>query len=648
MADLVTLAALRALVSLSDPRLSPDGTQVAYVRTTADVAHDRMDHALIVQPAAGGAARVVDPGPFAGAPRWSPDGTRLAYLRHDAKHDEDQIVVVRLASGARVTVTRAANGVEHYAWSPDGRRFVYDTPDNEPNAAAAKAHDDLFSVGNNGFLTDKPAVPSHLWLAATGGGTARRLTHGTWSVYEGVPPFAGGTADPSWSSDGRTIVIARSPDADDAATDRSSIAIVDVTTGAVHEVGAPHRYVYEPAFAPAGGSFAYLRPHGPGPISVFDAVVATPSDGMGQDRTITFDRDVASLHWSGNVLVVGMVDGLRGGIAVIPPGDAPQRVDVGPLSVGDFDAGPHGEIAFVGSAPARPPELYVVRAPGAAPRAITAVNARLRALRYARVEPITWKASDGMVSEGLLVHPIGERPGVKYPLLVWHHGGPEAAVNLGFDEGTDEGLPIGQFGAARGWYVFLPNYRGSDDLGNAHEHAIFQDPGVGPMRDVMAGIASIEGRGVIDTTHECVGGHSYGGFMTGWIIGHDARWRCAVVGDGAVDWLQAYDLSAAGNLAWTRDSLGGSPWESAAMYERYRIDSPITYAPQVRTPTLILTGLVDQTVPFSESWTLFHALHDRGVPVRLIGIPTAHHTPHDPIRLESYEQYILEWISAHM
>jgi dipeptidyl aminopeptidase/acylaminoacyl peptidase len=642
MADVLTLAALRALVSLSYPRISPDGARVAYVRTVRDRPHDRLDAALVVQPVGGGAARVIDAGPFVSAPRWSPDGTRLAYLRHDAKHDEDQIVVVRLASGTRTSVTHAPRGVEHYAWSPDGRRFVYDTPDAEPNAAAAKDHDDLFAVGEDGYLTDKPAVPSHLWLVASDGGAARRLTRGSWSVYEGVPPFAGAPSDPSWSPDGRTIVIARAPDADDAATDRSSVALVDVATGAVRSGGGPRQYVYEPSFAPAGAQFAYLRPHGPGPISALDAIVA------GVDRTATLDRDVQSLRWSGNTLVATIVDGLRGGIVVIPQHGAPHRVDVGELSVAELDAGPHGELVFVGSAPARPPELYVVRAPGAVPRALTTVNAPLRALRYARVEPLRWTAPDGMVSEGLLIHPLDERPGVKYPLIVWHHGGPEAAVNLGYDEGTDEGIAIGQLAAARGWYTFLPNYRGSDDLGTAHEHAIFADPGAGPMRDVLAGLAAIEQRGAIDTARECVGGHSYGGFMTSWIIGHDSRWRCAVVGDGAVDWLQAYDLSASGNLAWTRDSLGGGPWQSAAMLARYHDDSPITFAMSVRTPTLLLTGLLDETVPFSESWTYYHALHDRGVPARLIAIPTAHHTPHDPVRLESYERDVLSWFSTYL
>jgi dipeptidyl aminopeptidase/acylaminoacyl peptidase len=164
-------------------------------------------------------------------------------------------------------------------------------------------------------------------------------------------------------------------------------------------------------------------------------------------------------------------------------------------------------------------------------------EARNRAARTVRQPPARY-APDGLVSEGLLVHPVHERAGTKHPLVIWHHGGPEGAINTGFFEGTDEGWPVGQLAAARGWYAFLPNYRGSDDLGTAHEHAIYQDPGAGPMSDVMAGLAAIERRGSIDTARECIGGHSYGGAMTAWIVEHDTRWRCAVLGD-AVDWEEA-------------------------------------------------------------------------------------------------------------
>ncbi len=643
MPDPLTLAALHALVSFSDPRLSPDGTRVAYVRTAHDYAHDRDAKSLVVAAADGTARRVIDPGPFAHAPRWSPDGTRLAYLRHGTGSERDQIVVVRAGGGTPQTVTRAPNGVQHFAWSPDGRRLAYDTPDDEPNAAAAKRHDDLFELGDDGFLTTRPLVPSHLWLVSAAGGRATRLTRGTWSVYEGVAPFAGGPSDPSWSADGRTILIARAPDPHDATTDRSAVAAVDVATGAVRDLGSLRQYVYEPVAGP-GGTYAYLRPHGPGPISAMDAVVAPLAGGDGDDRTEALDRDVESLRWAGDTLVATAIDHLQRAIYLIPPQGPPRRVDLGELSVGDADAGPHGELAFVGSGYGRPPEVYVVPAAGSAPRAVSADNDGLRRYAYGRAEVLSWTAPDGQVSEGILVHPLIEQPGVRYPLVVWLHGGPEGLIGLSY---AQESLPLGALAAARGWYAFFPNYRGSNDLGSAHEHAIFADPGAGPMSDVMAGLAAAERHAAVDPARECVAGHSYGGFMTSWIVGHDSRWRCAVVADGAIDLVETYNLSGNGNLAFIRDSLGGSPWDGKTA-QLYHDGSPISYATRVRTPTLIITGLADQVVPFTESFSFYHALEDNHVPVRLVGIPTAHHSPSDPVRRDAYFTTILDWLGAHL
>ncbi len=258
---------------------------------------------------------------------------------------------------------------------------------------------------------------------------------------------------------------------------------------------------------------------------------------------------------------------------------------------------------------------------------------------------LQWTAPDGERSDGIVTYPVGYQPGHRYPMVVYSHGGPEAQSQQTFGDQEIGRLRYGL--TAAGYIVFEPNYRGSDDLGNEHEHAIFADPGVGPGSDVMSGIAALEKTGAVDTARIAVVGHSYGGYMTTWLVGHEHIWRCAVVADGAIDWREEYDLSAAGNLAWTRDSLGGTPTDPAVA-PLYVSGSPITYANQITTPTLILSGTADQTVPISESFELYHDLADRHVPVRFVGLPGAHHSPSRPVQIDRYYSDILRWVETYM
>jgi len=635
----LTLQSYRSIVGVADARISPNGASVAFIASIGDYTHDRYDKRLMLVPAAGGAPTALTAiTKGLSDPQWSPAGDRLAYIA-DAK-GAAQIFTIPVHGGTPTQVTRAKSDVEQYAWNPSGTLVAYVTEDGPLDPAAAARHDDLWDVHDDGYLTTHQPESSHIWVVHAGGGSARRLTSGTWSVLEAAPPFVGAAIDPSWSADGTSIVFTMQSDADDSDSDRTSIATVNVATGKVAKLDTRTQYEYQPAYARSGHDIAYLYPRGPGPISVMNVFVADKQS----NRAVTsaLDRDVTSVGWlPGQRLLMLVSDHAQTALYVQGLNEAhATRLALGELNPTQFSVAKTGAIAFIASASNRPAEIYTLASPGATLRKLTNLNAKLASLDYGRSEEITWTGADGQRSDGILTYPVGYVAGKTYPLVLRIHGGPESFTSRGFD-------PLRQMLAGRGYLVFQPNYRGSDNLGTAHEHAIYRDPGEGPGNDVMAGVAAIEKMGIVDTSQEVVTGHSYGGYMTTWIIGHWHNWRAAVIGDGMVDWIQEYNLSAAGNLAWARDSLGGTPSDAAAA-PLYRTGSPITYVHQIVTPTLIISGTADETVPATESYELFHALHDQGVPVRFVAIPTAHHFPNDPVRAEGYYRVTLDWVTGHL
>jgi dipeptidyl aminopeptidase/acylaminoacyl peptidase len=637
----LSLADFRHFVSIDDAQISNDGSRVAYVQGVADFVHDRYkDSLLVVSVRGGAAARMLASGdPKIASPRWSPSGNAVAYLGK-AKGGTEQLFVVQARGGKPLQLTRAKNDIEQFAWSPNGTQLAFVTQDLPANSTEAPGGKNLFDVHDDGYLTAAKPLPSHIWLISARGGPARRLTHGSWSVLEAAPPFVGSPTDPSWSPDGRSIAFTKQADADDSDSDLTTIAAVDVSSGAIRKVGSHPKYEYEPVYSPDRDEVAYLSPRGPGPISVLNVFVA--AGGSEQDVTADVDADVvqAAVVPKSNALLLLAPQGVTNALWLKPSGSAAERIDLGSLAPSSFSVARDGTIAFIASRSDLPGEIYVTSIRGSAPRRLTFANRYFEQFTYGRSEEISWTSPDGQRSDGVLTYPVGYVAGRTYPLVLRIHGGPESSTGLEFDL-------LRQLLAARGYLVFQPNYRGSDNLGSAHEHAIFRDPGAGPASDVMAGIAAIEKMGVVDTSRIAVTGHSYGGYMTSWLIGHEHIWKAGVVGDGMVDWLQEYDESAAGNLAWTRDSLGGTPADAAAA-DLYRTGSPITYAAQMTTPTLIISGTADETVPATESYELFHALNDRGVPVRFVAIPAAHHFPADPVHIEGYFHVTLDWLERHL
>ncbi|HEY3781906.1 MAG TPA: S9 family peptidase [Fimbriimonadaceae bacterium] len=636
----ITIRDYRSLIGITNPQLSPNEKSVAFVKTAHDFKNDKDITTLCVVDLASKAIHTVTaPAENATSPRWSHDGSKIAFLKNNDDGTIAQICVVSSSGGSVKQITHVATGVQHFAWSPSGETFAFDSPD----PVDIQGHDDIFDLGDDGYLTNSKPTPSHIWLVPSSGGKPRRLTHGTWSVMENPPPFAGTPTDPSWSPDGRYITFARQANADNSDTDLSQVAIVDVKSGDVKNVTSQTTYEYNPVFSDKMNAIAYIRPHDR-PLGVMDAYAATLEGGE-KNIASNLDRDCLTVNWLRNfdAVVVTANDGLLS-TPILESFRGPVRYfKIGRRSVTDLTMG-EDKMVFVASNGETPTELYYLPKLTSTPIQLTHLNEALRNYDFGRYYGFAWKTPDGEVNDGVLTYPVGYQEGHKYPLLVFIHGGPEAASLDEFLPG--EGELLRHTMAGKGYFVFSPNYRGSDELGRKHEQGIFGNPGVGPASDILSGIDELVKEGLVDPNRITVAGHSYGGYLTCWLISHDHRWKSGSVLDGAVDWANEYNFSSDGNLAWTRDSLGGTPSDPATA-DLYKSGSPITYAGDITTPTLIISGTSDETVPITESYRLYHALKDHHVPVRFVGVPGAHHMPSDPVRYERFWQITEDWILAH-
>ncbi len=242
--------------------------------------------------------------------------------------------------------------------------------------------------------------------------------------------------------------------------------------------------------------------------------------------------------------------------------------------------------------------------------------------------------------DGILTYPPGYQPGRPYPLVLFIHGGPRGTSTMAFSARA-------QWLASHGWVVFQPNYRGSDNLGNAYQAAIWNDAGAGPGRDVMSGVDLLVKQGIADPTRMAVSGWSYGGYMTTWLLGnYPDRWRAGVAGAPVTDHIDQYVLSDIHSPVATYYS--GSPFTDPKLLQAYREQAPITYAPRIKAPTLVLCDTGDQRVPITESFILYHTLRDNGVETKFIAYPVAGHSPSDPVHRRDIDRRWAAWLKKHL
>src|SRR5438132_4094909 len=519
-------------VNVSDPQISPDGKSVVCVVSRVNVKDDRWDPELmLVDVASGGQRPLTYERRGIASPRWSPDGQRIAFLANATNEREAkrQLWVVSMAGGDPRKLTDVKEGVQQFAWSPDGSQIAFVSAD-EP-AANEDKNNRSFEITDDDFLIREAVTPSHVWVIPSNGGTARRVTSGAWSLPIAHPP--GPAPSPlSWSPDGKTLAITKRENPHEKTPNISRVVLVDVATGTTKRLTTHNLDESQPVFSPDGSRIAYWHPQG-GIRENQNAIwVAPAGGGDGKEVTGSLDHNLFRAIWmpGGKSFLTGGHDGTTTAYWIVPAdGGSIRRLDLGDVDPTfafwiDVAIAPNGAIAFTGTTAQHPRELYILDSPASKPRRLTDFNRELAALELGRVETIRWQ-NEGFEENGVLVYPPGFDSAKKYPLVLYIHGGPRAATTEGF-------AILPQELAANDWIVFQPNYRGSDNLGNRYTIAIMNDSGAGPGRDVMAGVEEVKKHASIDTDRIAVGGWSYGGYMTSWMIGHYPIFKAAVSGAG--------------------------------------------------------------------------------------------------------------------
>jgi dipeptidyl aminopeptidase/acylaminoacyl peptidase len=638
----VTLDDLARIRDVSDPQLSPDGAWVAYTVSTTDLAEDRHDRDVWMTSWDGRqSVRLTSSKKSESSPRWSPDGKYLAFVSdRDTDEETEQIWLLPRAGGEAERITSFPGGVEDYDWSPDGKRLVVaaedpdaDAPEpgkekSEKKKAAKPIVIDRFQFKEDvtGYLGKKR---THLYLFDVATKTSEPLTTG-----------AANELLPSWSPDGKTIAFVSKRAGDMDRTDNWDVFAIEPSAGAKERQittyeGADNSPDIESrlAWSPDSQSIAYFQ-GGPDRLIYYATrhLAVVPAAG-GAPRVLTgeLDRNVQAPRWTpdGKQILFLLEDDGAFHLARIPAASGPvERLVTGRRVVSGLTTSPDGKVAILMGSPVQPDEIYAVE--GSEPRRLSRQNDEwLAQVQLAAVEDTKFSSKDGTEIHGFLAKPPDFASGKRYPTTLRLHGGPVDQFQASFDFEW-------QILAANGYVVLGANPRGSSGRGEKFSLVIWSDWGHKDVEDVLGAVDDAVRRGVADPDRLGVGGWSYGGMLTNYVIAQDGRFAAATSGAGISNILAGY-----GTDQYVREYEAelGKPWKNPEAWAK--VSFPFLHADRIKTPTLFLCGESDFNVPLLNSEQMYQALRSLGVPTQLVIYPGQYHGLRKPSYLrDRYERYV--------
>lgn len=639
--------------NVGDPQISPDGKSIAYTVATIDTKEDKSNtHIWLVNYDGTNDRQITFSNDSESAPRWSPDGKYLSFTssRSSGKPGVrgSQIWLLDRSGGEAFQLTELKGRLQGYEWSPDAKRLALIIGDPDPDAPDPTATPapgtppkppkpiviDRYRYKQDvqGYLLS--GRHSYIYLFDVATKKLERLTKSKWDE-----------SSPSWSPDGTKIAFmsnhAEDPDRDPAA----QLYVVDAKPGSTEKLlstDANRANRARPEWTDAGKSIFFLE----GDEKKYGAynmehVVLVPADGSAAPARIQnlekLDRGVSGLRPTGRLGLIYLVTDDR---SVYPmrlnPNLTVTRLLDPPVVVSNLSIN-EGRTVLLCADNKRPTEICALE--GKTLRRITHQNDSLmNELQIAETEEVSFKSKDGTEVHGLLTYPIGYTKGTKVPLLLRIHGGPNAQDQHSF--ATER-----QIFAANGYAVLAVNYRGSSGRGQKFSRAIFADWGNYEVQDLLAGVDHVVAMGVGDPDRLGVGGWSYGGILTDYLIATDTRFKGATSGAGVAFTVAFYGTD---QYIIQYDNEIGPPWNPKAWETYVKISYPFLHAYRIKTPTLFLGGERDFNVPIEGSQQMYQALRSLGVETQLVIYPNEFHGIQRPSYVrDRYERY-LAWYEKYV
>jgi len=647
-----------AMDRISDPRVSPDGTQVAFTVRATDLEANRGRLDLYLAAMDGSRVRRLTSHEAADSqPRWSADGRSLFFV--STRSGSAQVWRLSLDGGEAQPVTRLPLDVDALEVAPGGRHLLLSlgvfpgkSPEETKAALEAKGkskasgllYDRLFV---RHWDTWKDGTRNHLFAYDIGKGEARDLMP-AMDADGPSKPF-GGSEDYTVSPDGKVVVFsARNVGREEAWSTNFDLYSVPIDASAApQKLTTNPAWDAQPVFSPDGSRLAYLAMSRPGfeadryRIVVREwASLAEKSLDLRADDSPRGDRSPGSIRWSADGSELLLTADSVGQHAVFALDVATGRARVVVKEGQNASPQPAGadRILFARNTLLGPTELHTVERDGSDERAVTRLNqARVAAARFGKPEQFSFQGALGETVYGWVVRPVDFEPAKKYPVAFLIHGGPQGSFGNDFHYRWNP-----QAYAGAGYAAVMVDFHGSTGYGQAFTDAIRGDWGGKPYEDLAKGLDHALARySFLDATRMCALGASYGGYMINWIAGQPLadRFKCLVSHDGNIDERSAYFMTD--ELWFPEWEHGGTPWDNPQGYAKH---NPIDSVKNWKTPTLVIHGQKDYRVVYSQGLGTYTALQRKGVPSKLLFFPDENHWVLEPHNSIQWHETVLGWL----